>query len=290
MNTGGESAEQLVRMSLNGVEVAAKITGAGAKQLAVLLYTILKEQNKTKGASRLSSMLRSGKELKVFTVKQSELKTFVKEAKRYGVLYCALRGRKKNPDGLVDIMVRAEDASKINRIVERFELAAVDKASIKNEIVKDKEKKSIKKPQDPIVDGLTPEESKKAESFLDDLMGDTKNEVLTAREKREAQTKGEKERKNGQSRLGERKGQTNAPLSEPILKKPRNFDKTSMDDRNGERRSVRKELAEIYRSREQAVKQQRAEPEKGSGQKSKQKVVAHAQPLSKKRRGKEKER
>lgn len=40
MNTGGEAAEQVVRMSLNGVEVAAKITGEGAKQLAVLLYTI----------------------------------------------------------------------------------------------------------------------------------------------------------------------------------------------------------------------------------------------------------
>lgn len=68
MNTGGEAGEQMVRMSLNGVEVAAKITGAGAKQLAVLLCAILKEQDKTKGAARLSSMLRSGKELKVFTV------------------------------------------------------------------------------------------------------------------------------------------------------------------------------------------------------------------------------
>lgn len=43
MNTGGEAGEQLVRMSLNGVEVAAKITGTGAKHLAVLLYTILKK-------------------------------------------------------------------------------------------------------------------------------------------------------------------------------------------------------------------------------------------------------
>lgn len=145
MNTGGEAAEQVVRMSLNGVEMAAKITGEGAKQLAILLYTILKEQDKTKGAARLSSMLRSGKELKVFTVKQSELKTFAKEAKRYGVLYCALKGIKKNPDGLVDIMVRAEDAPKINRIVERFELATVNKASIKQEILKDREKKSIGK-------------------------------------------------------------------------------------------------------------------------------------------------
>ena len=49
MNTGGDAAEQIVRMSLEGFEVAAKLTGAGAKNIAVLLYTILKEEQKTKG-------------------------------------------------------------------------------------------------------------------------------------------------------------------------------------------------------------------------------------------------
>ena len=62
MNTGGEAAEQIVRMSLEGFEVAAKITGAGAKNIAILLYTILKEEKKTKGKSRLTNMLRSGNE------------------------------------------------------------------------------------------------------------------------------------------------------------------------------------------------------------------------------------
>ena len=61
MNTSAEAADQVVRMTLNGVEVAAKITGAGAKQLAILLYAVLKDQKKTKGKTRLTSMLRSGK-------------------------------------------------------------------------------------------------------------------------------------------------------------------------------------------------------------------------------------
>ena len=87
MNTGGDAAEQIVRMSLEGFEVAAKLTGAGAKNIAVLLYTILKEEQKTKGKARLTSMLRSGKELKVFTVKNEDLKRFTQEAKKYGVLY-----------------------------------------------------------------------------------------------------------------------------------------------------------------------------------------------------------
>ena len=44
------------------------------------------------------------------------------EAKRYGVVYCVLKGRGKEKDGMADILVRAEDASRINRIVERFRL------------------------------------------------------------------------------------------------------------------------------------------------------------------------
>lgn len=72
MSYSGDAAEQVVRMSLEGAEVAAKITGAGAKQVAVLLYAILREQKKTKGKTRLTNMLRSGKELKVFAVKDTD--------------------------------------------------------------------------------------------------------------------------------------------------------------------------------------------------------------------------
>ena len=119
MNTGADAADQIVRMTLNGVEVAAKITGTGAKELAVLLYAILKDQKKTAGKTRLTNMLKSGKELRVFAVKDTDLEKFCKEAKKYGVLYCVLKD-KDSKDGLTDIMVRAEDASKINRIFERF--------------------------------------------------------------------------------------------------------------------------------------------------------------------------
>lgn len=42
--SSGEAAEQVVRMTLNGVEVAAKISGKAAERLAVLLYAVLKDQ------------------------------------------------------------------------------------------------------------------------------------------------------------------------------------------------------------------------------------------------------
>lgn len=69
MSYSGDAAEQVVRMTLEGTEVAAKITGAGAKEVAKLLYAVLRDQTKTKGKTRLANMLRTGKELKVFAVK-----------------------------------------------------------------------------------------------------------------------------------------------------------------------------------------------------------------------------
>lgn len=133
MSYSGEAAEQMVRMSLEGAEVAAKITGTGAKQVAVLLYAVLQEQKKTKGKTRLSNMLRSGKELKVFAVQDGGLKRFCQEAKKYGVLYCVLKDQQAK-DGITDIMVRAEDASKINRIFQRFQLSTVDVSQVRSEI------------------------------------------------------------------------------------------------------------------------------------------------------------
>ena len=60
MNTSSDAAEQLVRISLNTVEVAAKITGSGAKNIAVMLYAIMKDQKQTKGKIRLNNMLKNG--------------------------------------------------------------------------------------------------------------------------------------------------------------------------------------------------------------------------------------
>ena len=130
-----DAAEQVVRMTLEGSEVAIKLAGSGAKQLAILLYAVLRDQKKTKGKTRISNMLRSGKELKVFAIKDEDVTKFCEEAKRYGVLYTVLKDLDVN-DGITDIMVKAEDASKVNRIFERFNFATVDMASIKTEIEK----------------------------------------------------------------------------------------------------------------------------------------------------------
>ena len=251
MNTGGEAAEQIVRMSLEGFEVAARITGAGAKNIAILLYSILKEEQKTKGTARLTNMLRSGKELKVFTVKSGDLKKFTQEAKKYGVLYCVLADRKnKDPDAEVDVIARAEDASKISRIVERFSLASVDTASIvteaeKSKGAKGKTKEEKGKPKDAkpadvkdagAEDGqpepdIGVEEKAEKERLMDALMGKPLQKEENAPNPSVAKTE-------------------KSPLSEPTLKQQRKPAEGATMAK-AEKPSVREELRKIKEGRKE---------------------------------------
>ena len=58
MNTSGDAAEQIVRLSLEGTEVALKLTGSAAKNIAAMIYTILKnrDKNKTKERFKLATV------------------------------------------------------------------------------------------------------------------------------------------------------------------------------------------------------------------------------------------
>ena len=258
MNTGGEAAEQIVRMSLEGFEVAAKITGAGAKNIAILLYSILKEEKKTKGKARLTSMLRSGKELKVFTVKNADLRKFTQEAKKYGVLYCVLADRKnKDPNAEVDVIARAEDASKISRIVERFDLASVDTASIVTEAEKSRDAKGTKDGQPEPDIGV--EEKAEKDKLLDALMGKPVQKEENAPNPSVAKTE-------------------KSPLSEPTSEQPRKSAEGATMTKD-EKPSVREELRKIKESRREKSPD-RAKP---AGK------TEHKQPQRKKKKPKSKE-
>ena len=274
MNTGGEAAEQIVRMSLEGFEVAAKITGAGAKNIAILLYSILKEEKKTKGKARLTNMLRSGKELKVFTVKRGDLQKFTQEAKKYGVLYCVLADRRnKDPNAEVDVIARAEDASKISRIVERFSLASVDTASIVTEAEKSKDGKEAakeKKDGQPEPEITTPEKAEK-EKLMDALMGKPIQKEENAPNPSVAKTE-------------------KSPLSEPTSEQPKKSAEGATMTKS-EKPSVREELRKIKESR----KEQEADASPVSREKASDKAkkapqkTEHKQPQRKKRKPKSKE-
>lgn len=242
MSYSGDAAEQVVRMTLEGAEVAAKIAGAGAKELAVLLYAILRDQKKTKGKTRLTNMLRSGKELKVFAIKDSDLQRFCQEAKKYGVLYCVLKDKNAN-DGITDIMVRAEDASKINRIFERFQLATVDLGSVKSEIERSRTEKAAE--DIPAPERGAPEPDKD-EQFLDALLAPAPN-------KEEGQTQNPTEARVAKSRQSGPTSTPKEPAAKGISDEPARSRPSVRQELNGIRDEQRQKAAQA-RERSQAPK------------------------------------
>lgn len=138
MSVSSDTADQTVKMTLEAIEEAAKVSasigGVTAKSLAAMIYAIITDNKKSRGKTRLTAMLKSGKELKVLALNQKDLMQFCGVAKKYGVLYCVLK-EKNNKDGIVDIMIRAEDASKVSRIVDKFELATIDTKAIRATIM-----------------------------------------------------------------------------------------------------------------------------------------------------------
>lgn len=161
MNASGDAAEQIVRMTLQGVEVAGKMSMDGAERLVKLIFASLKDTKRTKGRASLNTMLKSNKPIKVFEIKDRDLKKFCQEAKKYGVMYHVLKDRDKN-DGKCDIMVRSEDSSKVNRIFQRFNLGINNKAVIRAGL--DKSKGEIKQPKEK----QKPEKSAE-DKFIDEL-------------------------------------------------------------------------------------------------------------------------
>ena len=263
MNTSGEAADQVVRMMLNGAEELVKLSGSGAKNAAILLYSIARQQKKTKGHARLESMLRSGKPLKVYTFKDSDLQKFKEVAKQYGVLYAVLKEKDKT-GGVFDVMVRAEDESKIARITERFNLARVNTDDLRAEIIREKEEIEKDEGKNDVPENDKPEKSadeKLADEILDKPIQKEENEMgspTAARTDTTRMSEGTESKRNPpsehSSEIAKPEGKSDLPKEGKSDRKP----------------SVRKKLEEIKRERSERAKDRAKTPEiaKDKGSKS----------------------
>lgn len=279
MNTGGESAELLMKMMLNGSEVLIRLTGSGAKNVAVLLYSVLREQNKTKGSERLSNMLRSGKKLRVYTFQEKDLPKFKEVAKQYGILYTVLK-EKDHTGGVFDVLVRAEDEHKLARVIERFEFSHVDTASLRAEIIKEKEERAAAQKKEPAEKKEEPkeqatEEKKKApeEPSAQSPEDKAADELMAGAKKREEAKANPSEARSDESmsHSAESKGleqetvsrdtpkttDTQTPtdrefLSEPLSETPNEKSESHRNYHPKRKPSVRKKLEQMKRERARA--------------------------------------
>lgn len=76
MSTNGETADMVVRESIQITESAVKLAGLGAKNLAALLVAVAKDNPKLSGKTGLKRLIQDGEELAIFSVKQEDLRGF----------------------------------------------------------------------------------------------------------------------------------------------------------------------------------------------------------------------
>jgi hypothetical protein len=273
MTYSGDAAEQIVRISLEGAEFAVKIAGSAAKEIAVFLAAALKNEDgklKTKGQARLANMLKSGKPLEIFSVKDSDLQKFVRGAKQYGIVYCVLRDRKRDKDGMCDIMVKADDAPKISRVIERFKFATVDKAKIESEIMQSKADKAQKAEA-----GRPAPDKDDTEKLLDDIMGGPEGKAEPGKQPETekpdvAKTVSAKETPQDPEAAKTAKPRPSEPTSESRSK--------SAGVTSSEKPSVKEELREIGAAQAKKEADAPKRDEKAVSEKPKTRTTTHRQP------------
>lgn len=116
MNTGADTADQMVKESIQIAESAAKLAALGAKNLAAIILALLSDQKKWMGKTNLKNVISEGTPA-VFDIQKRDLKAFEKEAKKLGILYYPVVS--KNNDE-VQIVAREENMTQINKALKNI--------------------------------------------------------------------------------------------------------------------------------------------------------------------------
>lgn len=122
MDAGSEAADLMVREGLQITEATIKLLAAGSKNLAAFLYALAKDNKRVSGKTNMGRLLREGKELRVFQLRESDLAAFNAYAKK-GILYAVVKDKNAG-DGLVDLITNVDFASQVNLFLERHGYAA----------------------------------------------------------------------------------------------------------------------------------------------------------------------
>ncbi len=263
MSTSSDSAEEMVRLSLEGLEVVAKLTGSMAKEMAVMLYAMSKERNEHKtGKVGLSKMLKSKGSFKIFSIKKENLEDFKKGAKKYKVPYSAIY-LKGNKDDIIDIVVKEDDAVLINRIVENYNLTTVEQSQLDEVLEKAENENPIQAPKEKTEIQKEIQEKNTSQDLLNKLM-----------------------KKQNNKEENENTNPSNIPVtekevpSENLSKANEKMEGTKKE----EKPSIMEKLDTIKKQREEKEQQNAKEETKETPKQEKSKEIKHKQPKKKNRK------
>lgn len=122
MDVSGEVADLMVKESIQITEESVKLMAAGAKNLAAFLMALAQDNKKLSGKTNMARLLREGKELKVFHIKESDLPDFKSFGKK-NVLYAVIKDRRAK-NGMVDLITNVDYVSQVNHFMESRGYAA----------------------------------------------------------------------------------------------------------------------------------------------------------------------
>ena len=113
---GSEAADLMVREGIQITEASVKLLAAGSKNLAAFLLALARDNKKVMGKTNMGRLLIERREIKVFHIKEEDLRSFDTFAKKYGILYTAVKD-KRNNTGIIDLMTNADYVSQVNRVM-----------------------------------------------------------------------------------------------------------------------------------------------------------------------------
>lgn len=122
MDVSGDVADLMVREGIQLTEESIKLLAAGSKNLAAFILALAKDEKKLVGKTNMARLLREGKELKVFHIKESDLPDF-RAFSRKNVLFSVVKDKRRD-DGIVDLITNTDFVSQVNHFMERRGYAA----------------------------------------------------------------------------------------------------------------------------------------------------------------------
>lgn len=265
MSTASDSADEFVKMLLNGTEVVARLTGSMAKEMAVMLYAMSKERNEHKtGKVRLDKMLKSKGSFKIFSIKKENLEDFKKGAKKYKIPYSAIYVKgNQNKEGIIDIVVKEDDAVLVNRIVENYNLITVDQSKLDEVLEKAEKENPTQAPKEKTEIQKEIQEKNTSQDLLNKLM-----------------------KKQNNKEENENTNPSNIPVTEkevPSENLSKANEKTE-GTKKEEKPSIREKLDTIKKQNEEKEKQKAKEETKETPKQDKSNETKHKQPKKKNRK------
>lgn len=138
------AVSEIVKVTIDGVELALKVTGAMATRIAAVLAACVKFGanqvfGNTNGQENIKKLLKKGP-ITGFSIRYKDLEKFVRAAERYGVKYSAITDADimdgvdvPDPNSIVDIFFATDQAAQIERLLNHLDIGGIDRVTIEAE-------------------------------------------------------------------------------------------------------------------------------------------------------------